>query len=599
MLATKNRAGSHVVLGVALAMILLGCTPAGPRALFDGKRLLDEGKYDLAVARLKSATTLLHTNAQVWNYYGLACHRASQLTNAVSAYQKALDLDRDLLEARLNLGCAWLDLGKPELAKAEFTSFTLRRGNAAEGWLKLGTAQLRTREPAAAEKSFREALRLATNNVEALNGLGLVQLQRNRPREAAQYFATALKHQPGYRPALLNLAIVSQQSFNDRGVALEKYREYLALKPRAADWEAVSALAQSLEPAPTRATPTNQVVNAPPAAATNVVRLVTNSVTQPSPPKTNAPLPVKKAEIPPPARTNPAPATKPVAAPAPAQTAAVEVVRSPEPALRAAPESPPAPIAAKRESVAVQPASSPTRSNDSPTVERKNSVSRENPARLTSPEAKSSSSSPNADEATKVLSPALPNLAQSTAAPFPIPTSSVAGRGQRYSYLSPAKPLAGNRREAERAFAQGQQAYRTQRLPEAAQAFRQATQADPGYFEAHYNLGLVTYEARGFRQSLAAWENALAVQPDSVDARYNFALALKAANYQVDAANELKRILAANANETRAHLVLGNLFAEQFNDPAQARMHYLKVLEQDPRNPQATAIRYWLVAHPP
>jgi len=47
------------------------------------------------------------------------------------------------------------------------------------------------------------------------------------------------------------------------------------------------------------------------------------------------------------------------------------------------------------------------------------------------------------------------------------------------------------------------------------------------------------------------------------------------------------------------NLVLGNLWAEQFGDNARARVHYLKVLELDPRHPQATAIRYWLVAHPP
>ena len=171
--------------------------------------------------------------------------------------------------------------------------------------------------------------------------------------------------------------------------------------------------------------------------------------------------------------------------------------------------------------------------------------------------------------------------------------------GQRYTYLSPAKPVDGNRREAERAFAQGQQAQRANRLAQAAQAYRQATQEDPGYFEAHYNLGLVAFELRNFRQSLASWENALAIQPESVDARYNLALALKAADYPVDAVKELRQILAANANETRAHLVLGNLWAEEFGDNARARAHYLKVLELDPRHPQATAIRYWLVAHPP
>jgi Tfp pilus assembly protein PilF len=54
-------------------------------------------------------------------------------------------------------------------------------------------------------------------------------------------FAAVVKLQPDYRPALLNLATVLQQQ-NDRAGALQRYREYLALQPRDADWEAVSAI---------------------------------------------------------------------------------------------------------------------------------------------------------------------------------------------------------------------------------------------------------------------------------------------------------------------------------------------------------------------
>jgi len=142
------------------------------------------------------------------------------------------------------------------------------------------------------------------------------------------------------------------------------------------------------------------------------------------------------------------------------------------------------------------------------------------------------------------------------------------------------------------------QLQRANRLNEAAAAYKQATQLDARYFEAHYNLGLVTYLSRSYRQSLTAWESALAIRPDSTDARYNFALTLKAANRPRDAAGELEKVLTTNPNEARAHLVLGNLYAETLQDRAKARIHYLKVLELDPRHPQATAIRYWLVAHP-
>jgi Flp pilus assembly protein TadD len=122
MLATKNRDGCCAIICAALAVILAGCTPAGPRAVLDGKRLLDAGHCEQAIEKFKVATSLLNTNAQAWNYLGVAWHRAGRLTNALGAYQKALDLNRDLLEARYNLGCLWLDLNKSELAKAELTS---------------------------------------------------------------------------------------------------------------------------------------------------------------------------------------------------------------------------------------------------------------------------------------------------------------------------------------------------------------------------------------------------------------------------------------------------------------------------------------------
>ncbi|MEI9963083.1 MAG: tetratricopeptide repeat protein [Limisphaerales bacterium] len=108
---------------------LSGCTPPGPRALLKGKKLVDHGNYPAAVEQLKTATSLLPNNAQAWNYYGVALQGAGQPTDAVIAYQRALTLNRDLMEAHYNLGLLWLEQNKPDAAKAEFTAYTLRRGN--------------------------------------------------------------------------------------------------------------------------------------------------------------------------------------------------------------------------------------------------------------------------------------------------------------------------------------------------------------------------------------------------------------------------------------------------------------------------------------
>ena len=567
MLATKNRAGVGIGLILAMAVLMTACSPPGPRALLKGKKLLDAGNYAEAAQELKTATSLMPTNASAWNYLGLAYHRAGQGSNAAIAYTHALKLNRELLEARFNLGCLWLEQNKLDAAKLEFTAYTMRRGNAPEGWLKLGLAQLRATNSAVAEKSFREAINLNPKSSEALNGLGLAQLQRGRAVEAVQSFSAALKQQPDYRPALLNLATVLQQDLNNRSAALRRYREYLALQPRAADWEAVNLLAQSLTP-PTLAQP-HPVTNIVPR-----IVVVTNAT---KPATTTASRPV----------TPPRPATDPSAA-KPAATlvvaaslppAPIEVVKlPPEPLVKPVADNSrtnvvPPPVTVSNNLVAVP----------APKAERRGIFSRLNPFKR--------ETKPAAEE------PTVPAREPIASLPVPVPESPAAADG-RYVYQSPAVPEARDRLSAERALIAGQQAQNLGRSSEAIQAYRRAGQLDGSYFEAYYRLGLTAFEARSFRLALLAWETALVLRPDSADARYNFALTLKASNYPNDAANELEKLLALHPDEARGHLTLGNLYAEQLRDVPRARRHYGRVLQLDPRNPQAQAIRYWLVANP-
>src|ERR1700690_1089870 len=166
----------RLLICLALCLLIAGCTPSGSRALLKGKKLLDRGDYAGAVAQFQTATSLLTTNAQAWNYLGVACQYAGRQTEAVTAYQRALALDRDLMEAHYNLGCLWLEQNKPDAAGSEFTAYTLRRTKAPEGWLKLGLAQLRSEDVAAAEKSFSTVLYLNPNSAEALNGFGLARM---------------------------------------------------------------------------------------------------------------------------------------------------------------------------------------------------------------------------------------------------------------------------------------------------------------------------------------------------------------------------------------------------------------------------------------
>jgi tetratricopeptide (TPR) repeat protein len=168
----------------------------------------------------------------------------------------------------------------------------------------------------------------------------------------------------------------------------------------------------------------------------------------------------------------------------------------------------------------------------------------------------------------------------------------------RYRYLTAADLRPGNRVEAERFFEEGYRAHDRYRFAEAISAYQRAIKSDPTFFDAQYNLGVAAFENGDLPLALAAYEAALTLQPDSLTARYNFASALEQAGYPQDAAEELERLLTRHPAEVRIHASLANLYARKLGDPKRARPHYLRVLELEPRHPDATAIRYWLEANP-
>jgi len=383
-------------------------------------------------------------------------------------------------------------------------------------------------------------------------------------------------------------------------LALQKYREYLGLKPSAEDAESIALIVRQLEQQltpPPHVAQTNQSIvphalaqmntNEPAPKTTPTENLRTNLqkplvVESPRASTYSKPEPSNNAM-----RTGPASdgsKTNPVLV-----ANNVEVVKlAPEPVLKAAEDMP---IAADMQS-----SSDPLPTNSSPAAlaarksGKRTFLQRINPLSLFSSDGKSAAHP-------EPTAASIPRSLQGTDA-----SSELSGNGlerlPRYTYSSPSSPIAGNRTEAEPVFGRGVQAQQAQHLSEAVQQYQRAIELDPSFYDAQYNLGLAASQAGNTALALVAYETALVLRPESVDARYNFALALKQANYQVDAANELQKILASSPNEGRAHLALGNLYAQQFNDLTKARQHYLKVLEVEPHNPQADAIRYWLTRHP-
>jgi len=610
MLSTQSSRPSvggfaFVSLGLTL---LMGCAPSGPRSLQSGVRLLQQGQYARAIEKLKAASELLPQQAQVWNHLGLAYHGANQSENAIFSYQKALELNRDLAAARFNLGSLYLEQNNLKAAINELTTYSALQPMSPEGWRQLATAQLRDRQFDPAEKSLNNLLQLRPGEPAALNGLGLIQVQKKRPREAANLFNAATQGPSVYPPALLNLAVLSHQHLNNRPFALKKYQEYLALKPRPANWQAVRTITAQLESElnpPSQPRPAILTVQTQSVAVTNV-QLQPRTNLPIKAPVTNLPVMVRAPTNPAPILTTAPPASATLSPPILVSNLSSEIPIKPaqEPKRELARVPRPQPPLIETNSPEVMPDAGPnevsTKQPKGGLLDRVNPlnwrISKSSSAPRVTPLPSSGQPGPGSNTSS-MLPTVAKTIPPSSGLPPPIPSPPLAGEA-RYQYRHPSRPRTGNRVEAERLFSEGVKAQREKRLARAIELYRNAIQTDPSFFDACYNLGLAHYQAGEWKQSLAIYETALALDPGSASARYNFALALQKASFVRDAADELTKLLAQSPGDTRVYLTLGNLYAKELNQPDLARELYLKLLQAEPRHAQATAIRYWLANHP-
>ncbi len=585
-----------------LAVFLLGCTPPGPAALLEGEKLIEQGRFAEAVVELRIATSILSTNAQAWNYLGLAYHHSGQAAEADNAYRRALMLNHDLAEARYNLGALLYAQGRLDAARTEFTAYTLGRLNSVPGLLKLAAVQLRMRDFAGAEKSANDALRHSPENPEAWGTLGLARVYRGRALEAVQCFDRALKAQPDYRSALLNSAIVLHQQLHNPAAALQRYKRYASLKPPPEHLVAVIAIIRQLETEPVLApaSPAGAVTNGNPPPVATVGNLppprpqVTNTALTAASPPTQPPRARAESNA-----ASVAPPPRQVASTPPPLAVSVQSVHvAEEPVIKAASDlpstrlPPPSSPSAPRTRPPATDATSVLAKRPEPAPKR-NLFSRLNPLNLLGKDA-DKNPPPKVVITSDDIAPGAGAPPRST----PVASKAAPPRFPRYNYLSPTKPASGNRVAAQAPFLRAHEAQQDGRLADAIRDYREAAKLDPTLFEAEYNLGVALAESGKVSESMTAYERALAVKPDSADARYNLALALKQSNYVPDAASELEKLLATKPRETRAHLALANLYAQELGQKSKARQHYQRVLELEPQHPQAGVIQYWLTDNP-
>jgi protein O-mannosyl-transferase len=126
--------------------------------------------------------------------------------------------------------------------------------------------------------------------------------------------------------------------------------------------------------------------------------------------------------------------------------------------------------------------------------------------------------------------------------------------------------------------------YRTNRIPEAMELFKQALRIKPAV--AHYSLGRASLETGRISEAIDQYQQALQIDPDYAEARNNLGGALFLTGRTSEAIKEYEQALRTDPNDDHAHNNLGNALV-QIGRASEAIDHYKQALRMTPTSASA------------
>lgn len=344
-----------------LSLLLAGCSPSGERALIEGDHLLQTGKATEAIPLLERAVQDLPQNAPALNHLGLAYHATGKTNEARRAYLRALEVDRNRIEAAYNLAITHLERGELLEAEKGLRAYLFAHPGDPAVWSLLANLQFQAGRWDDAERSFAAVQPPQAMGADGWNTRGLLSLRKRRFSEAVKCLQYALVLDPTATTPLFNLGVTHQLQ-GDRRSAAAYYRRWLASAPPNSQSAAVQELIRQWEAPPTP--PAGLAVTNGPVIPPQIPQksLRPSSPTTPPTPSTPAPRTNAVAEATrppaPPATTVPPPPTRTPETPPPAPVAPPQL--TPPPPLQVVNVQEDPPLRPAQDEPAVKPAPQPT-----------------------------------------------------------------------------------------------------------------------------------------------------------------------------------------------------------------------------------------------
>lgn len=168
--------------------------------------------------------------ARVHFRLGKALVDQGRFDTAIASFRRAIELDSGFWQAHNNLGSSLLAVGRPEEARRSLEETLRLNPNNANAHSNVGILLSKTDRQEDAIRHLRDAIRLEPDHARAHYALGVHLAKRNRVDEAVLHFRRARKAEPEFVNAHVYLGFLLRRK-GEAAQAIEVYRTALESNP--------------------------------------------------------------------------------------------------------------------------------------------------------------------------------------------------------------------------------------------------------------------------------------------------------------------------------------------------------------------------------
>ncbi len=195
-----------------------------------GSILYDKGHVDEAITQFQKALEIRPNDVEAHNGLGSALLQKGQKDEAIAQFQKALELQPNNAMPHYNLGLALRRKGQVDEAIIQFKRAVELQTKYPDAHNNLGVVLLQKGQVDEAITQFQKALELKPDSTMAYDNLGIAFLERGEVDEAIAHLQKALELQPANAGAHNNLGLALLQK-GRVGEAITHCQKALELRP--------------------------------------------------------------------------------------------------------------------------------------------------------------------------------------------------------------------------------------------------------------------------------------------------------------------------------------------------------------------------------